>query len=100
MSVGIAALIADIETIAAGRAILQLLRLRKRHGQDRWGKLRGSARSASPAARCGVPRSTGMGRLESNAFATDAAAVTPARKLVGLLALSAGAYAVGSGSRP
>ena len=35
--------ITDIETIAAGRAIRQLLRLRRRYGHGRWRKLKGIA---------------------------------------------------------
>jgi len=35
--------IADIETIAVGRAIRQLSQLRRRHGQGRWRKLKGIA---------------------------------------------------------
>ena len=35
--------ITDIETIAVGRAIHQLSRLRRRHGRGRWRKLKGIA---------------------------------------------------------
>jgi len=35
--------ISDIETIAVGRAIRQLSRLRRRHGRGRWRKLKGIA---------------------------------------------------------
>ena len=62
--------ITDIETIAVGRAIRQLSQLRRRHGQDVGVNSKGSPRSASPAASCGVPRSTGMRHMESDAFAT------------------------------
>ena len=61
--------ITDIETIA-GRSIRQLTRLRRQHGRGRWRKLKGIARSASPAASCGVPKSTGTRRMGSDAFAT------------------------------
>lgn len=35
--------ITAVETIAAGRSIRQLWRLRRRHGQGRWRKLKGTA---------------------------------------------------------
>jgi hypothetical protein len=33
----------DVETIAAGRSIRQLARLRRQHGAGRWPKLKGNA---------------------------------------------------------
>jgi hypothetical protein len=35
--------ITDVETIAVGRSIRQLSRLRRQHGQGRWRKLKGIA---------------------------------------------------------
>jgi len=35
--------ITDVETIAAGRSLRQLSRLRRRYGQGRWRKLKGIA---------------------------------------------------------
>jgi hypothetical protein len=35
--------ITDVDTIAAGRSIRQLSRLRRQHGQGRWRKLKGIA---------------------------------------------------------
>jgi hypothetical protein len=35
--------ITDVETIAAGRSIRQLSRLRRQYGQGRWRKLKGNA---------------------------------------------------------
>jgi hypothetical protein len=35
--------ITDVETIAAGRSIRQLSRLRRQYGQGRWRKLKGTA---------------------------------------------------------
>jgi hypothetical protein len=35
--------ITDVETIASGRSIRQLPRLRRRHGRGRWRKLKGIA---------------------------------------------------------
>jgi hypothetical protein len=45
--------ITDVETIAAGRSIRQLSRLRRQYGQGRWRKLKGTAmvRIASGALR-------------------------------------------------
>jgi hypothetical protein len=39
----IVGLITDIETIAVGKAIRELPRLRRRHGRRRWRKLKGVA---------------------------------------------------------
>ena len=62
--------ITDMETIAAGRSIRQLSRLRRQYGQGRWRKLKGIATVRVARASCGVPRFTGTRRMESDAFAT------------------------------
>lgn len=49
--------ITDIETIAVGRSIRALSRLRKRYGRGRWRKLKGVA--ALPAGNFGELRFTG-----------------------------------------
>lgn len=51
--------VAEVETIARGRGIKTLARLRKRYGGRRWGKLKGVQRSASPVAVFAAPRFTG-----------------------------------------
>jgi len=62
--------ITDIETIAVGRAIHQLSRLRRRHGRGRWRKLKGIATVRIVSGELRRARSTGTRHMESDAFAT------------------------------
>jgi hypothetical protein len=66
--------IADVETIAVGRSIRDLVRLRKAYGSGRWRKMKESLRSDCPAVVFGVRKSTGtrlMGSVARNSSASD-----------------------------
>jgi len=59
----------DVETIAAGRSIRELKRLRKRYGRGRWRKRKGIARVGLPddtirLAELHWYEATGVGRKE------------------------------------
>jgi hypothetical protein len=51
--------ITEVETIASGRGIRDLARLRRRYGASRWRKLKGLARVRSLVAGSGGPRYIG-----------------------------------------
>src|SRR6266487_4466038 len=57
--------ITDIETIAVGRSIRELQRLRKVYGAGRWRKRKGMLESVSEVAKSGWQNYTGMKRMAS-----------------------------------
>jgi hypothetical protein len=64
----IVGLITDIETIAVGKAIRELPRLRRRHGRRRWRKLKGVATVRLARATSGGQNFTGTRRTELGVF--------------------------------
>jgi len=52
--------IEDVETLAVGGRIRDIMRIRKQFGPGRWRKLKGRAKFDFKAEGCAVPRCTGM----------------------------------------
>ena len=65
MSFEIIGEVTDVETIAVGRAIRELARLRRRYGRGRWRKLKGVARVRLRSGRIASPSYTGTRRAAS-----------------------------------
>jgi hypothetical protein len=55
----------DVETIATGRSIRELPRLRRLYGKGRWRKMKGVARVGSGTAGSGSPNCSGMKHMAS-----------------------------------